>query len=311
MMGTYGMMRVMMRMWRVPSAHPVFKVLGEHLDTPFPMLTGLLGVLGRRRGWILAGVMLIAVLMATQILVAAQWRSFVTATCAAVILVPALIAVIVIYCLPATIAVRSSAIIVAARERQTWDVLLSTALAWDDLLLAWVARLMRDMNPFSDALPVVYGILAGLAALFAVVTFAETDSGTVGEVLEWVVLFLVPLQYLIERVQDFVLASLIGLAASLVAPSRHVAASIALCVMLALLMLRTLFTASMIATLPAQTPSGAVIMMLTGPSSALAVTLPVMVALVGLVALPLINEIVIRLLFRWLLRHLGERNVHL
>lgn len=309
MMGTYGMMRAMMRLWRLPSAHPVFKVLGERLDTPFPALTAFSNVLWRRRGWMLAGVVLIVVLMAAQILVAAQWRSFVTATCAIVILIPALIAVICIYCLPALMAVRSSAISVAARERQTWDVLLSTALAWDELVLAWVARLMRNANPLSDALVVVYGTLAALAALFAIVTFAETYSGTIGEVLEWVVLFLVPLQYLIERVQDFILAILIGLAVSLIAPSRHVAATIALCVVLALLMLRTLFTVSLIAALPSQTPSGAVVMMLTGPSSALAVSQPVALALVALVGLPLLNEIVIRWLFRWLLRNLGDHSI--
>ncbi len=69
-------------------------------------------------------------------------------------------------------------------------------------------------------------------------------------ILEWVVIFLVPIQYLIERVQDFVLAALIGLIASLVSPSRQVAATIALCVMLALLIVRGIFITSPIGTLP-------------------------------------------------------------
>jgi hypothetical protein len=305
-LGTYGIVRRLLRHSDQPSLHPMLRYRRGQLELPFPILGQWLTVLHRRRGWLWVGLVLVGLAMVAQLLLRAQWRGFITTTCAFAMLLPVIIAVASLYLLPAVVAVLTSATIVAERELQTWDILLSTALDWHDLLLAWLARLLRLVNPFRELLPGVYVLLGGLACLFAIVTFANEYSGVLGEVLEWVVVFLVPLQYLVERVQDFVLASVIGLLASLLSPSRQVAAAVALCAMLGWLILRGLFTAALIGLLPTQTPSSAAILLLTGPASALAMSLPVLPALVLLLLLPLINEIVIRWLFAWLVKHLGE-----
>jgi hypothetical protein len=307
MLGTYGIIRKMLRNWEAPSAHPAFKYFRDRIDLPFPILSIVVQEVRKRRRWlwVLAG--LIAAWMLAQIMLRAQWQQFITTTCTAVLIIPVVIAILVIYFLPALVAVLTSAIIVAERERQTWDILLTATSEWDELVLARLARLLRYVNPFREIVPGVYFMLGGLACIFAIVTFADKRSGALGEVLEWVVIFLVPLQYLVERIQDFVLASLIGLLASLIAPTRQVAATLALCAMLGLLIVRGLFIIGLIGLLPPpQALSRILVLLITGPASALAMTMPVVETIFGLLLLPLINEVIIRAMFAWLIGHLGE-----
>jgi hypothetical protein len=307
MLGTYGIIRRMMRNWESPSAHPAYRYFRDHIDLPFPLIATAFTELRKhvRWLWVIAGI--IVVWMLGQIMLRAQWQQFITTTCTALLLAPLVIAILAIYFLPALVAVLTSAIIVAERERQTWDILLTATSEWDELVLARLARLLRYVNPFRQIAPGVYIMLGGLACIFAIVTFAEKRSGALGEILEWVVIFLVPIQYIVERVQDFVLAALIGLIASLISPSRQVAATIALCAMLALLILRGIFIITLIGTLPPpQAFSRILVLMITGPASALAMTQPVVETIIGLLILPIINEVLIRVMFRWLINHLGE-----
>ncbi|MBX3082606.1 MAG: hypothetical protein KF716_13295 [Anaerolineae bacterium] len=307
MLGTYGIIRKMLKNWESPSAHPAYKYFRNRIDLPFPIMSTVIREIAKRRRWlwVLAGV--IVVWMLAQVMLRAQWQQFISTTCMAVLIVPVVVAILVIYFLPAAVAVLTSAIIVAERERQTWDILLTATSNWDELVLARLARLLRYINPFREIVPGVYFMLGGLACIFAIVTFADKRSGVLGEILEWVVIFLVPLQYLIERIQDFVLASLIGLVASLIAPSRQVAAMLALCAMLALLVVRAIFIISLIGLLPPpQALSRILVLMITGPASAIAMTMPVVETILGLLLLPLINEVIIRLMFSWLIGHLGE-----
>jgi len=307
MLGTYGIIRKMLKNWEAPSAHPAFKYFRDKIDLPFPALASVIREIRKRRRWLGVLALLIVVSMLGQVMLQAQWQQFITTTCTAVLLIPVAVAILAIYFLPALVAVLTSTIIVAERERQTWDILLTATSEWDELVLARLARLLRYVNPFREIVPGIYFMLGGLACIFAIVTFAEKRSGILGEVLEWVVIFLVPLQYVVERIQDFVLASLIGLVASLIAPSRQVAAVVALCTMLALLLVRGIFIISLIRLLPPpQAVSRVLVMLITGPASALAMTMPVVETILGLLLLPLINEIIIRRLFSWLIGHLGE-----
>ncbi|MBX3064439.1 MAG: hypothetical protein U0528_08220 [Anaerolineae bacterium] len=309
-LGTLGILRKLFYHWELPTTHPVYRYYDRGLDATIASFQALRRRLPDRRWWWIGGVV-IAVWVLFNVFSRAQWGTFISATCGFVLALPLLAAVLSLYFLPAIVALLSSSLIVAERERQTWDLLLTTPLSWDDLLLARLARLLRGIASTREFIPGIYLILAGLACLFAIVTLADRQSGPIGEWLEWLVIALVPLQFVVERVQDFVLASLIGLTASLLAPNRQVAAAAAMLSMLAWLILRGVIIAVIIRLLPPQTFGGVLILLLTGPASALSMALPVGSAILCLLLLPIAYEVAIRLLFRWLVRHLGEGGVRL
>jgi hypothetical protein len=113
-------------------------------------------------------------------------------------------------------------------------------------------------------------------------------------------------EFAIARVQDYILAGLIGLLASLLVPTRQAAATTALMAALAIILVRAVITALFIAMLPAMTLTTMLLLLPVGPSSAVVFAVSLPFAILFLVAMILVREAAIRFSFRWLLAHLAD-----
>src|SRR5258708_25053467 len=113
-------------------------------------------------------------------------------------------------------------------------------------------------------------------------------------------------EFAIARAQDYVLAGLIGLVTSLLAHTRQSAAGIALMASLAWVLVRALITTAIVLTLPPTSFPALLILLSTGPSSVVTIAFPGIVAVIVLVSMIALREGMIRITFRWLVRHLGE-----
>src|SRR5262249_37191350 len=133
-----------------------------------------------------------------------------------------------------------------------------------------------------------------------------TRSGSeLNPTLELVMMIVAAVEFVIGRAQDYVLAGLIGLLASLLVPTRQSAASIALMGATAIVLIRALITAVFIAMLTATTVPTLLLMVPVGPASPVVFALSVPLAIIVLLAFVVIREGAIRLSFSWLLAHLA------
>lgn len=208
------------------------------------------------------------------------------------------------YLWPLAVAVNTSGIIVQERERQTWDVLLTTPFDRADLLLAKLASSLRLFNPYGEMLLWVQSFLAIILSVVIISDFVQESRS------DWpvqiVLLCLALFEFSAGRVQDYVLSGLLGLLASLLATTREAAWATATLLALTLVLLRAAVTIAVMATMTPQSFLKALVLFATGPASAVTLAWTAPVAALALVLLLLAREGLIRALFAWLVRRLGE-----
>jgi len=301
--GTIGLGARLRLHWQTES-HPLYRFQVIPLDQLLNVAP-LVRWAKRNRVWFVVGILAVLTWLVLQVVFQAQWGPFLAMLCGAGVALPILVAFGAIYCLPVAVAVVSSGMVIAERERQTWDILLSIPMEWGDLALARLARLLRHINPFEPIALIINLCIAGLIFVFAVVRYATPNSQGVETLLAWIVVFAGPFHFLVERLQDFLLACIIGVIASLIAPSRQVAWVLALLGMVGWLLARGLAIATLITLLPPSRANNPIITLLSGFSGAFIMTLPVWAKFILLIVTTLAYDLVIRRLFRWVRYHLG------
>lgn len=213
---------------------------------------------------------------------------------------------------------RTSRLIVEEREKQTWDALLTTPYARTEILLAKIAAAMRTY--YIDLLLWLQTIF--LIGFFAVDVYQEVahpplflnqNAGGLWEIILAYapLLVIVLISYTVGRVQDFILISLIGTAVSVLAPNRHIAAVGGVFAGITYLLLNAflIVLAIPLVEIGGLSYRGEFLAGLTatGPIGAILVGLSLPGAILSTGAIILLREILIRLLFGWLSRHLSER----
>jgi len=306
-LGTIGILRLLLHNWSAQS--PIYKIEERHVAT---LSTRQLIRYVIQRIWKPAGAVIgVAIVIAVaQFLCGTQRQSLnIALTCTAGGAAVVLIAIsLVAYVWPVFIAVSASRVIAVEREHRTWDILLTTPYEWRDLMMAKLAAALHGFNAYSGAffymqiflVAVIVAIVIGQSQLLA------STRGVVTPALALLMILLAVTEFVIGRVQDYVMAGLIGLLASLLVPTRQSAATFALMGSLAMVLIRALLTAFFIALLPAMTVPTLLLLLPIGPSSAVVFALPLPLVLAFLTALVLIREGAIRLIFRWLLIHLAD-----
>jgi hypothetical protein len=212
---------------------------------------------------------------------------------------------LVSYLWPAFIAVSASRVISVEREHRTWDILLTTPYEWRDLVMAKLAAALHGFNAYSGAF---FYMQVFLIAVIVALVLGQSPAwtGVPWSILNLVMILAATTEFAIARAQDYVLGSMIGLLASLLVTSRQAAATVALMAALAMVLIRAIVTAFFIAMLPTMTSTILLLMLTVGPSTAVvfATSLPIAIAI--LLAMVLIREGAIRLIFHWLLTHLAD-----
>ncbi len=207
---------------------------------------------------------------------------------------------------PIGVAVAASGTIVREREHRTWAALLTTPLDWNDLLTAKLASSLRWLNRPVEMLIWIQGIL--LAVVFVlVIGQVEKVAQTASPVLALVITVVAGVQFAIARMQDYATASIIGLASSMQSETRQSASITAVLGGLSMVMLRTLFTAALLPYIQLTSPQALLLMLSTGPTTAMAMAFPTMpvLTLTLLIVTPVVREILLRAGYRWVFTRLG------
>jgi hypothetical protein len=309
-MGTYGLLRALWRNWMSPT-NPIYRLENQRAASRTVAANAWRFV---RRIWrpvvALSGVTLSAVVAEVM---CAGGRIPPLSLTRALISICSLIGggalllglVILAYLWPLAVALNASGVIVTEREHQTWDVLLTTPFERADLVLAKLAASLNRFNPYGEMLLWVQSFL--VVIVFALVVGQLVQHPDPAQPLVAIsLLFLAMIEFAAARFQDYVLGGLIGLLASLLATTRQAAWVGALTAALTMILLRALFTTLILAAMPPRELPILAILFATGPSSAVVLSWSPLAAGVGLIAILLLREGLIRAMFAWLIRHLGE-----
>lgn len=305
MMGTLGILKAL-RGYVLRSSHPIYRA--ESVYAPPVSLNQTLKRYAHLKNVLFIALIALALLSCLETL-PGNWNWFFWLFCFSGLGLPFLGIVSILYLLPLAVAVSASRTIAREREAQTWDTLLTTPMEWSDIILAKLAASMNRYEALLQAVPWVNLLMGSLTFLMVSSHIAHTDNpGNLSlETLQWGVAFMATIAFVIERHQDYVLANLIGASTALAANNPQTASINALGGMIGFMLLRGLLIAGLVffAIQPRSMPE-LVILIMSGPSSTIAVGLPLLLAALSLVILPIAHEIVIRRMFRHLVAHLGE-----
>jgi hypothetical protein len=309
---TYHFLLALWQHWTKPT-HPVYRADSKHIKLTPSVL--ILWKFVRRIWRPVAAIGLVVVMTAIAEFLCGGARrvplSLSTALFSLISVVGvglALIAILLLaYLWPLAVAFGASGVIAVERERQTWDVLLTTPFDWADLILAKLAAALRRLNPYGEMLLWVQAFL--VAILFVVVLgdfLRDVVSGVTSPVFQIALLVAAMIEFVVARAQDYVLSSLVGLIASLLTPNRQTAGAIALMMALALVLVRALLTLMLLAALPPTPPPLLVVLIATGPASVIAMAGNVLLGIPALILMIAAREALIRAMFGWLVQHLGD-----
>ena len=306
-MGTYKLLSALWRHWQHP-VNPIYR-----FDMRYAPPWRTLDVDRRVAQVIQAGVVLIGLILllllaktlTNQAVITLLSDVLIQAVCLSGVGVLLIGLLVLTFLWPIAVALSASASIVRDREHRTLSVLLITPLNWNDLLTAKLAAALQWLNRPFEVLFWLQGIL--LFTVFVLV-MGQMDrlAATTSPVLVMLIALLAGVQFMIARVQDYVMAGLIGLAASVFSTTRQNASIIALMGSLALVILRVLIAAVFMLQISITSPQAFLLLLATGPTSAIALALPTPLLIVLLlIALPAAREGIIRLGYRWVFARLG------
>ena len=306
-MGTVGILRVLLRYWSLTS-HPIFQAeTRRYALVQVSRWTGR--ILGQIWRPVIALLALLVILALADFLCGGTTHPITNAVISMFSVgggTLALLSILLLtYLWPLNVAVAASGVIAQERERQTWDVLLTTPLEWSEIVLVKLAAALKRFNPYSE---VFLWVQVFLLAIIFVLVVGRPGVGEVntspGIVIPLVIITVA--EFAIARAQDYVIAGLLGLLASLQSTTRQNANLVALMLGAAMVLLRAMITGFIMGVqIPVSLP-GALILISTGPSSVIALAFHGPIAIMILLSMIVIRETVIRVLFTWLMRHLGE-----
>jgi hypothetical protein len=310
--GTYGILRTLRHHWTSPT-HPVYRLEDRRIVTA-PTMQAVRRSLSRTWRPLAAAGAVVALIVLADFLCSGTRRgspslsTAIISMCSVVVVGIFLLGLLVLtYLWPLAVAQAASRVIAGEHERQTWDVLLTTPFDRAELLLVKLASALRSFNPYAEMLLWMQTFLIAIIFVLLAGHFAQQPGATALEgTLTLLLLILTMAEFAVARLQDYALSSLLGLFTSLLAPTRQTASATALLLASAWVLIRALFTALFLFGLPPVTPAELSILMATGPSSVVTMALPIPVAGLVLLIMPLLREAAIRVLFRWLVNHLGQ-----
>ncbi len=305
-MGTYALLTTLWRHWKRP-VHPVYQVETRYGPPWQPFH------LERHSGWLLRLVLwvvgltaaaTVARILTDQSLFWALSNGLLQLECLSggALLLLALLVLTLLW--PIAIAVGASSAIVRDREHRTWSALLTTPIDWNDLVMVKLASALRWFDrPFQ----ILFWVQSVLAMITLIVVAEQLDrlSQSGSPLLAVVVTAIAGGQFAIGRVQDYATACLIGLVASLESETRQTASVIALMGGMGMVIVRLLFTGALLLAIPIPSPQAGILLLATGPTTAIALVFPLPVILAVLIGVPLVREWLLQQGYRWALMRLG------
>src|SRR4051812_29926782 len=151
-MGTFAILRMLMRHWTLNS-HPIYKA-DDHRRALVPATRIMRSIVSRLWKPVAAICAVVVVLAAADFLCGGVQHPFTNAllsVCSVGGGTFILLAILALtYLWPVSVGVASSGVIADERERQTWDVLLTTSLDWQEIVLFKLAAALRRFNPYSE-----------------------------------------------------------------------------------------------------------------------------------------------------------------
>ena len=306
MMGTYALVTTLWRHWKRP-VHPVYQIESRY-GPPWQILH-----LERHSGWVLrlalwvvglTAAATVARVLTDQSLFWALSNGLLQLECLSggTVLVLALLVLTLLW--PIAIAVGASGAIVRDREHRTWSTLLTTPIDWNELVIVKLASALRWFDrPFQ----LLFWVQSVLAVITLIVVGGQMERlmQTGAPILAVLVTALAGGQFAIGRVQDYATACLIGLVASLESETRQTASVLALMGGIGLVILRLLFTGALLLAIPIESPQKWIMLLATGPTTAIASVFSLPVILAILIGLPLLRELLLQQGYRWALTRLG------
>jgi len=288
--GTY---QILLQLWKYANSprHPLVRF---ELRRP-PMWAGYMGPLRRAYGWtvrIAIGLLIVAVLME---LVIHSRVSFMLGML--MLMLPlagvGLLAMVGLSMIgwQIPLALAGSAMIVYERSARTWDILLTTPIPHSDILLAKLAVGLSRMQTFIT----LSTLLQAIPLLSLLGTVNRAPNGSFWLTLAISVLFV------IDRAQQFALAGLLGLLASLLADTWSVAAVGAIALGAVLWLARTVITFGLTAALIGEQAIDIGQIVVIGLPALAGATRYPWVGTLMLLATLIAQEWIVRRLFAWML----------
>jgi hypothetical protein len=212
---------------------------------------------------------------------------------------------------PLAVSVAASSAIAGEREHQTWDSLLTLPIERTELLLVKLAVALRRLNSYSEILLWVQVFLVMTVFVLVVGEFTRlAETNKFSALIMFPMAFLTMIEFGIARLQDYVLSGLVGLVASLRSSTRQSAGTVAIMLAATMVLIRGLLTGFVLLSVPLSAsmsaPPFVAVLVATGPSSVLTIAWPPAVAAVALITMIVLREVVIRVLFGYLVRHMGD-----
>jgi len=307
MMGTYALLTTLWRHWKRP-VHPVYQVETRYGPPWQPFH------LERYSGWILrlllwiVGLTLAAIvarILTDQALFLALSNGLLQLECLSGRIVLALGLFVLTLLWPIAIAVGASGAIVRDREHRTWSALLTTPIDWNELVMVKLASALRWFDrPFQ----VLFWVQSVLAMITLIVAAEQLDrlSQNASPFVAFLVTLIAVAQFAIGRVQDYATACFIGLIASLESETRQTASVVALMGGMGMVVTRLLITGAILLAFPIPSPQTGILLLTTGPTTAIVLVFPLPVIVVVLIGIPLVREWLLRMGYRWALTRLGS-----
>ncbi len=210
-----------------------------------------------------------------------------------------------IFLWPVALAAAASGSIVRERERRTWAALLVTPMARDELITVKLASALRWFRAPIEVIVWLQGILTAIVFAVVIVQIGLIAPNT-SPLAAFVLMIIAGVGFAFERLQDGAAACLIGLVGSLIGEVSQVSFLFALLGSAGLVLFRLLLTGILLIFLNIPSPQAAILLLATGPTAAIALAVPLPLAFVLLIGLPLGREWAIRRGYRWALAHLDE-----
>src|SRR5258708_4813424 len=214
---TYEILRLLLRYWALQS-HPIFRA--EDRRQALVPASRLIGQLVRRT-WKPVGALGLVVLglAAADFLCGGSRHPLASALFSACSLGGGsfiLFCILLLtYLWPVTVAVAASGVIAQERERQTWDVLLTTPLEWHEIVLVKLAAALRRFNPYSEIFLWVQAFLLAIIFVLVMGQMTRAASDPLTGLLQLPLVVLTMAEFAIARAQDYALAGLIWRVSSL------------------------------------------------------------------------------------------------
>jgi hypothetical protein len=309
--GTLDILRALIR-FNARSSHPLYKAEERHLSA-IPLAQYMGEVIGRVWKPVLALTMFVVAIAAADFLCGGTQRavsSVIFQICSigggSFILFCLLL---LTYLWPLGVAVAASSVIVQERERQTWDVLLTTPLDWQDIILIKLSATLSRFNTYVELFLWMQGFLMIIIVVLVLAAYSRENSVLSFSLFQIPLVILTVAEFGIGRTQDYIIASIIGLISSLLASTRQAAGLVAVMAAVGMVLLRALVTTIIIMTMRPTSLPGTLILLSTGPASVVAIALPGLVAAVVLIIMVVLREIFIRYSFNWLITRLGDETL--